>query len=191
MFAEPYHSPSRSMPPTRFRRRQLAFTLLEMMTVILVISILVLLLIPVVGQVKRRLEKTRCIANLRALHVATNSYLQDHHNWPQIPVAYNADQATLATAWIEVLKPYGLTQINWICPTIQQNLAAPDLSDPTNVRVDYTAFPFGSKPQDPFRYATQPWYIENADVHGNGNLLIFPDGHSAELADFLRQMHAH
>ena len=179
------------MSSVRFRRFQLAFTLLELTTVILVISILILLIIPVVGQVKRRLEKTRCIANLRGLHVATSSYLQDHHSWPQIPVAYDQDQATLATAWIAALNPYGLIQINWICPTIQENLSAPDLSDPNNIRIDYTAFPFGSKPQDPFRYSTQPWYIENADVHGNGNLLIFPDGHSAELVDFLKQMHAH
>ena len=111
--------------------------------------------------------------------------------WPQIAVAYQGDQPALATAWIETLKPYGLSQINWICPTTQKNLGAPDLSDPNNVRVDYTAFPYGRNPQDPFRYATQPWFIENSDVHGNGQLLIFPDGHTAELVDFFREMKAH
>ena len=157
----------------------------------LVIAILLVLTFPVVGQVQRRLEKTRCIANLRSLHVATNTYVQDHHVWPQVAVAYQADQTALATAWIEALKPYGLTQVNWICPTTQKNLGAPDLTDPKNVRVDYTAFPYGRNPQDPFRYSNQPWFIENGDVHGNGNLLIFPDGHTEELVDFFLRMKVH
>ena len=120
------------------------------MIVMLVVAILFLLTYPVVNQVQRRVEKTRCIANLRSLHVATNSYMQDHHMWPQIAVTYQGDQTALATAWIETLKPYGLAQINWICPTTQKGLNAPDLHDPTNVRLDYTAFPYGSNPTGPF-----------------------------------------
>ena len=178
------------MPFARARRAQRAVTLLELMTVILVFTILLVLFFPVVDQVKRRLEKTRCIGNLRSLHVATNTYVQDHHSWPQIPVVNGGDPKDLATAWIETLKPYGLTQINWVCPTTQKNLNAPDLNDPDNVRIDYTAFPYGHSPQDPYRYSTQPWFVEKGDVHGNGNLMIFPDGHSEELVDFYRRMHS-
>ena len=179
------------MPFVRSRRNRRAYTVLELVTVILVLSILLVLFFPVVGQVRRRVEKSRCLANLRGLHVATNSYMQDHHSWPQIAVTAGGDQATSAKAWIETLKPYGIEQINWICPTQQRNLEAPDLSDPSNVRIDYTAFPYGNKPQDPFRYATQPWFIENGDVHGNGQLLIFPDGHSEELGDYLKANRPH
>ena len=182
MFSSPAVRPS-FRPPRRG-----AFTLLELIICMLVVAILFVLTFPVVNQVQRREEKIHCIANLRSLHVATNSYMQDHHSWPQIPVAYGQDQATLSTAWIEALKPYGLTQINWICPTTQKNLNNPDLNDSKNVRTDYTAFPYDKNPQSPFRYSTQPWYIENIDAHGNGNLLIFPDGHTAELVDFYRQM---
>lgn len=177
------------MPFARRRRAQHAFTLLELVTVILVVTILIVLIFPVVDQFKRRLEKTRCIENLRSLHIATNTYVQDHHSWPQIAVVNGADPKDLATAWIDTLKPYGLTQVNWICPTTQLKLNAPDLTDPANIRTDYTAFPYGRSPQDPYRYSTQPWFIENGDVHGNGNLMIFPDGHTEELVDFYRRMH--
>ena len=162
--------------------------MLELVTVILVVSILLVLTFPVIDQVKRRVEKTSCIGNLHGLWVATNSYMQDHHGWPQVAVIPGGDQATQATAWIDTLQPYGLLQKNWVCPTIQHNMGGPDLSDHDNVRVDYTAFPYGHNVQDPFRYATSPWYVENGDVHGNGNLLIFPDGHSAELVDFFHEM---
>ncbi len=178
------------MPPVSPRRVR-AFTLLELITVILVVAILMVLLIPVVGQIQRRLEKTNCIGNLRGLHVATASYVQDRHSWPQIPITYAQDQKALATAWIAALKPYGLIQINWICPTIQKNLSAPDLMNPDNLRIDYSPFPYGRNPQDPFQYSNQPWFIESGDIHGNGNLMIFPDGHSEELVDFLKRMGKH
>lgn len=171
--------------------RRRAFTLLELVTVIIVIAILVVLIIPVVGQVQRRLAKTRCMAAMRGLHVGVGAYVQDRHNWPQIPITYGADQKVMATAWIEALKPYGINAENWICPTIQKNLGGPDFHKENNVRVDYIPFPYGRNPQDPFRYATQPWFIENADVHGNGNLMIFPDGHVEELVDFLMRNKKH
>ncbi len=173
------------------RRRARAFTLLELMTVILVIAILMVLLVPVVGQVQRRLEKTRCIGNLKSLHIATASYVQDRHNWPQIPIVYNGEHRAMAKLWIAALKPYGISQLNWLCPTIQKNLGAPDMGNEDNTRIDYTPFPYGRNPQDPFRYANQPWFIESGDIHGNGNMMIFPDGHVDELVPFLMRLKAH
>ena len=178
------------MFPPRRRFAQRAFTLLEFMTVILVVTILLVLIFPVIEQFQRRLEKTRCIGNLRSLHVATNTYVQDHHTWPQIAVVNGGEPSALATVWIETLKPYGLNAVNWICPTTQKKLNSPDYTDPNDIRIDYTAFPYGHSPQDPFRYANQPWFIENGDVHGNGQLLIFPDGHTEELVDFYKRMHS-
>lgn len=176
-----------TLPP----RREPAVTLLELMTVMLVIAILAVLLIPVTQQIRRRLEKTRCIANLIALHAGMDSYVQDKHGWPQIPVAYKTDQAVLAQTWIDTLKPYGLAQKNWICPTTDYNMGSPDLGLQDNRRIDYTPFPYGRNQQDPFRYANQPWFIENGDMHGNGNLMIFSDGHTEELVDYLRRMKQH
>lgn len=172
-------------------RRARAVTLLELMTVILIVAILAVLLVPVTQQIKRRLEKTRCIANLIGLHGGMDAYVQDKHSWPQIPVAYNADQTALAQSWVDTLRPYGLAEVNWLCPTTDYNLGSPDRGNPQNRRIDYTPFPYGRNPQDPFRYANQPWFVEKGDMHGNGNLLIFPDGHTEELVDFLRRMKQH
>ena len=164
--------------------RHRAFTLLELVTVILVITILIVMLLPVYQQLQVHFARTRCISNLRSLHVAANLFVQDHHAWPQIKNA-GVTRSVVATSWIAHLQPYGLDQINWICPTIQQQLGNPDLSNPANVRIDYTATPFDTNPQTPFKWAKQPWFVENGNVHGNGNLLVFPDGHVQELNDFL------
>lgn len=172
---------------SRPRRHARAFTLLEVLTCIIVLAILLLMLAPVYTQIVRRMERTSCISNLKNLHVAADSYLQDHRMWPQVGTR-GVDAKVVATTWISTLQPYGLTQPNWVCPTMQKQLLNPDLSDPDNARIDYMATPFDRNPMTPMRWSTQPWFVENGDVHGNGNLLVFPDGHVQELGDFLALM---
>ena len=166
-------------------RRQNGFTVLELMTVIVVIAILVVVVAPAFPYLQARAQKTRCLANLRSLHVAANTYIQDNQHWPQIPSQGYEDSAA-ATAWINAFSPYGLSQINWVCPSIQQSLHSPDLTDPANVRVDYMAMPFGAQPRAPFQSSKMPWFIEAADIHGNGQEIIFSDGHIAEAVDVFR-----
>ena len=164
------------------RRAKCGVTLLEVVTVILVIGILVTMLLPLFSLLKARSQKASCIANLRSLHVAANLYIQENHQWPQI--GSKGEPKTVATNWINALNPYGLTQANWLCPTVQGLLANPDMTDSDNARIDYISTPFDTKPQTPFQWAKQPWFVESADVHGNGNLILFPDGHIQELGDF-------
>ena len=171
-----------SRRPTKCRTH--AFTLLELMTIVIVVCILIVMLFPVYSQIERRVERSHCVANLRNLHVAANLYLQEHRMWPQIGTK-GVDTATVATNWINTLQPYGLTQLDWICPTTQKLLQNPDFSDPANARIDYIATPFDRNPLTPMRWAAQPWFIEAGDVHGNGNLMVFPDGHVQEVADLL------
>ena len=172
----------------RRNRRETAFTLLEVLTCVLVVAILLVMLFPVYTQIVRRMERTKCMSNLKNLHVASNLYLQDHRMWPQVGTR-GVDSKTVAASWISILQPYNLTQANWICPTMQKLLQSPDLTDPENTRIDYSATPFDRNPQTPLRWTTQPWFVEAGDVHGNGNLMIFPDGHIQELGDFLALLH--
>ena len=158
-------------------------TLLELTTVVLVLLILGVLLLPVYAGVLRRTEKTSCISNLHALHVGVDMYIQDHHVWPQIKTK-GVEPQDVATSWINALQPYGLAQKNWLCPTVQKNLGNPDMTDHENARVDYAAMTFDSNPRTPFRWSLMPWFAETVDAHGNGQLLIFPDGHVQELGDF-------
>ena len=120
------------------------------------------------------------MANLRSLHAAANSYVMDNKQWPQIPYAKPGDPQ-YTKSWIEALEPYGITHKNWICPTIQKLLKSPDYTKTPDLRIDYAATPFDEHYQTPYKWATQPWFVEKADVHGNGNLMIYRDGTIEEL----------
>ncbi len=168
-------------------RRLEAFTLLEVLTCVIVVLILLVMLAPLYNQVVRRAQRTGCMSNLKGLHTAANLYLQEHRMWPQVGTK-GTDPKTVATTWLSTFQPYGLSQMNWICPTQQSVLQNPDLSDPDNTRVDYVGTPFDKNPMTPLRWSTQPWFIESGDVHGNGNLIIFADGHIQEVGEFLSLM---
>ena len=155
------------------------------MTVVVVLTIIAVMLFPIINQVRSRLDRTRCAANLRDLHVAAALYVQERRSWPQIVVPGSSGSAAVADRWIDALRPYGLDQSAWICPTVQRLMGGPDLSKPENHRIDYVATPFDAKPLTPYKWATQPWFIEKGNMHGNGNLIIFPDGHIQALYEIV------
>jgi type II secretory pathway pseudopilin PulG len=161
--------------------KTVAFSLLELLIAIVVI--LATLLIPLFSAMRARAQRVQCMANLRSLHIAANLYLQQNGSWPQITLASEDDaaEASYATAWIAALKPFGPTERTWICPTIQNLMQNPDYMKPENVRVDYMATPFDDKAISPHQWPRQPWFIETADVHGSGNLIIFTDGSASDL----------
>ncbi len=59
-------------------RRKAAFTLIELLTVIAIVSILAALFWPALGQALRRGKATLCAHNLRQLNLAHGMYLDDH-----------------------------------------------------------------------------------------------------------------
>ncbi len=132
---------------------------------------------------RARAQRAQCIANLRNLYVAANLFVQQNGSWPQIPMANESESAQqdYANAWIAALAPFGPTQKTWICVTMQNLLGNPDLSKPENIRVDYLAMPFDDKPLTPHQWPRQPWFIENGDLHGHGNLIVFTDGSISDL----------
>jgi hypothetical protein len=138
---------------------------------------------------RARAQRVQCTANLRSLYVAAESYLQQNGSWPQIGDDDDSDAAEQAdaTAWIAALAPFGPSQKTWICPTIQELLQNPDLSKPENARLDYIATPFDDKPTTPHEWPRQPWFIEAADVHGNGNLIAFTDGSISDLKSVMKK----
>ncbi len=162
-------------------------TLLEILIVAVIIGILATLLFPVVSTLRARAQRVQCMANLRNLYVAADLYVQQNGSWPQIGEEdSDSGEQDYARRWINALAPFGPTQKTWICPTIQNLLGNPDLSDPQNVRVDYVASAFDDKPITPHRWPRQPWFAEVGDVHGNGNLLVFADGSISDLSTVAR-----
>ncbi len=159
-----------------------AFTLMELVTVIAIISILILLLTPAIGRVRALAQKSSCSHNLTSLYVAANLYTQEQGHWPQVDVKTYGKPA-FAKSWVDALSPYGIHEINWICPTIQTDLKNPDIHRPGQMRLDYIGTPFGPDPRAPYKFATQPWFVERGDVHGDGNLVIFANGNLQTLAE--------
>lgn len=168
--------------------RSAGVTLLELLTVIVVISILAVMLTPGISHMIERMDRSRCTSNLRDLYLAAELYIQDHHQWPQISTetieAQDSDQ--YARDWMAALAPYKVTDATWHCPTIQKAEAQnSQLGPPTLKRIDYFATPFDDKEITPRRWSTQPWFIERGAVHGCANLIIFTDGSIKSLDDLL------
>ena len=170
------------MPPSS-NRADRAFTFLELIVVIAIIAALVGIAIPVISGMRSRAQRVQCSANLRSLYVAAESYLQQNGSWPQISEddSDSAEQ-NYAAAWIAALKPFGISEKTWVCPTVQELMQNPDLSKLENRRVDYVAMPFDDKPMRPHQWPRQPWFVEAGDVHHHGNLIVFTDGSISDLS---------
>ena len=162
------------------RGKRKGFSLIEVLVVIGIVAVLVVITVPVTRKLIARAQRLQCMGNLRSLHVAANLYVQENNVWPQIPLPDDEGVADEhARAWIAALKPHGALEKTWICPTMQNHLGKPDyISQP---RVDYTGMTFDDKPATPYKWPTQPWFVETGDMHGNGNLIIFTDGSIKDL----------
>jgi len=169
----------RGIAKSLFRR---AFTLVELLITVAIIAVLGALLISAIWSMPARAQRVQCMANLRNLYIAAESYLQQNGSWPQIATGdSDSDEQAEAAAWIAALKPFGPTEKTWICPTVQSLMQNPDYTKPENTRIDYIATPFDDKPTTPHEWPRQPWFAEVADVHGHGNLIIFTDGSISDL----------
>ena len=159
-----------------------AFTLIEMVLVVSIVAILIVLAFPAFQKVREKAEGIVCMGHLRGLHVALNAYVQDHKQWPQTPDDV-ADQTALAGWWIDTLAPYNNSKNSWHCPTFDRRYKANPAQFSDNPRIHYVPTQFDDKPLTPFRWSTMPWLIEIGDFHGNGNLMIFPDGSIRTIKD--------
>jgi type II secretory pathway pseudopilin PulG len=152
-----------------------AFTLLEVLAVIILLAILTVLFLPSYGDFLRRAQETKCAANLRALNIGLRGYLHDHQSvWPQGPSL--TEEKAWETFWLDALEPYGISPRDWRCPTIQSAFATSDVPPDKHPKVHYIPTMFTAEPDIANRWATQPWLIERSDAHGSGPLICFPDG---------------
>lgn len=151
----------------------------------IIIAILAVMCLPLVRLFRERAYRVACAANLKSLYIAAAGSVQDNQHWPQIRLN-SGNTKEYSEAWATALKPYGIAPANWICPGIQARLGNPNYSDPKNFRADYSATTFDDNPATPYRWPNQPWFLERADVHGSGQLLILTDSRVIDLKEAMK-----
>ena len=169
----------------RLIRSNAGLTLMEMMTVLVIISILAVLMLPLISHLRQRADHASCTQNLKGLHVAAANYVTDAKHWPQMDTKLTG-KPELAVIWQEIFRPYGIAPINWVCPSAQRSLGNPDVTKPKFARIDYQSTPFNAEPMTPYKWPTQPWFAETGDFHGDGPLMIFCKGNVSSLKQFVR-----
>lgn len=154
---------------------------MELLTVIVIISILAVLLYPVVGWYQERARRVACSENLKGLFTATTAYLTSNNgSWPQIK--FDSKQGdTYANSWFEILKPFSISRNTFICPSCQRRAGNPDYHKPRFYRTDYIAMPFDDKPWTARKWDRQPWWTERQSVHGKGQLMVLANGQLIDL----------
>ncbi|MFM8887999.1 MAG: type II secretion system protein [Chthoniobacterales bacterium] len=155
------------MPP--LQKTKSAFTLLEIIAVMAVLSVLTYLAIPNFKGIMLRAQAVRCQGNMRSITVGLHNYLPDNENiWPQGP-SPDAGPAW-EDFWLSVLQPYGITPATWRCPSIAMG------ADEDAPKVHYMPTMFPPVKGIANRWSTHPWLIERGSGHGQGALICFPDG---------------
>jgi hypothetical protein len=125
---------------------------------------------PAFSYLREFLEQRRCAQNMRIIHQALAAYLHDHDGvWPQGPAP---DESGWAEFWIAALKPYGVEESDWKCPSVP---ASEDSNGPDPV-YHYVPTMFDGESGTAYRWQEQPWLIERVDSHRGGPLILFPDG---------------
>ena len=86
--------PTVDQPPTAsIKHLATAFTLVELLTIIGIISLLIALLLPAVVRVRQNAEKASCLARLRQVGMAAAAHVAEHRGY--LPVAgWHYDEAT-------------------------------------------------------------------------------------------------
>ncbi|MEQ1861813.1 MAG: prepilin-type N-terminal cleavage/methylation domain-containing protein [Chthoniobacteraceae bacterium] len=176
---------------TRRRGTGSGFTLIELLVVVAIIAVLAVLSVGAFNQIRGRTERINCTGNLRNLYAGLSSYLTQFERWPQSP--HKLQDEKYDEWWIDELRKVGISEKTWQCPTLLREMQTGTFSEaqsggrkPPARKIHYMPTPFDEQPSTPRKWPTQPWLIEIFSGHGNGALMIFPDGSVMAYDEFQR-----
>lgn len=96
------------------RKKQQAFTLVEMLVVIAIILLLIALALPALTNAQEKGHRVACIGNLRQLYLAYHQYTEENR-WVT-PRGYSGINWTTGT-WREFIEPYHRDRRIYLCPS--------------------------------------------------------------------------
>jgi prepilin-type N-terminal cleavage/methylation domain-containing protein len=175
--------------PKKSASRNGGFTLLEVLAAALIVAIIATLAIPSYTQFIQNAGQARCAANMRSITLALHGYLQDNQAvWPQGPSP--SEEEPWEQFWLKVLRPYGISDKTWQCPSFNTLVAASGAPVEDHPKVHYLPTMFGPTPNLANRWATQPWLIERVSAHRHGAHICFPDGSVKSFTKLLAEQGA-
>ncbi len=156
------------------------YTLLEMLIVIVIISILFTLGLPTYAYLRKKMQDTVCMRNLRILHGGFIGYMMDHDMvWPQMPAQYrySATEKNYYRWWRDTMKEYDIEKEHWICLADSKSNAALEKEGNDDFVGSYVPTEFDELPNTANRWR-MPWVVERGENHGSsyGPNTLMPDG---------------
>ncbi len=160
---------------TKYKRS--AFTLVELLVVIGVISILIALLLPTLSAVRRAAKDTRCASQLRQLTEATVMYLNDQRHYPyqsSMPALGGALPLAIQAPVLNAIGPY----LSWQPVLATQNIRELPALSVCNLRAEVDAM---LEPYPPAAFGAPFWntgysycgaLLSMGQVSGTGKALI-------------------
>jgi prepilin-type N-terminal cleavage/methylation domain-containing protein/prepilin-type processing-associated H-X9-DG protein len=194
----------------KLRSSHTAFTLIELLTVIAIITILAAILIPVTGKVRESAQASTCLNNLRQIGTAIGLYQSEHQGGfpPAVEDWFNAVDKGI---WFMQLEPYGApfkstqdlgemrNQDWWYCPACrdyqgQKAWAQPDYGANKNifvVRATIDGSPSGAASgislKKPINIINTAQTIAVMETGGEGNPFFNDTAGSIDTANFVNQ----
>lgn len=114
------------MLPNRFSPlRRAAFTLIEILVVIAIISLLAAILFPVFGRARENARRSSCASNFRQIGLATVQYAQDYdETMPLFSYAgFGGYDGLDGARWADMIYPYVKSTQVFDCPSGTKSLA--------------------------------------------------------------------
>lgn len=178
--------------PNRSRRLQRrhalqGVTIPELLMVVAIIAILMIVAFQGYGRIRQRAEIVDATAKLKNMHAGLGNYLRDKQAWPQEPE--NVSHEALWEWWMNVMKPYGLSQSDWfsnahlrLVNSLRKQSGQEEIDASDNSKLEKLQIPsffptqFGDL-NDAYEARYQPWVTESGEYHGDsGTLVAMPDG---------------
>jgi len=103
------------------------FTLIELLAVVALVLLLLSILVPLVGQARRRADLIPCLSNLRQLYTVCVGYAQEYNKQLPMGLSENPFQLSTRTNYTDFarlnayMKDLGHSPTVWYCPSLPKN----------------------------------------------------------------------